>query len=157
MKTIYFIITLSLLFGLLVIRCDSPTQEKTKSTTPTKPIVVKKKVVIDLDNKGIGPIDSLVLGELDMKMAEEGKVLFEEYNCSHCHKTEEKHIGPPMANVMDRRSPEWVMNMILNPDEMTKKDPIAHQLLIDYNGAAMGVQNINEKDTRIILEYLRTL
>jgi len=48
------------------------------------------------------------------------------------------------------------MNMILNPEEMIQKDPIAKQLLIDSNGAPMANQNLTEDEARSILEYFRT-
>jgi hypothetical protein len=48
------------------------------------------------------------------------------------------------------------MNMILNPEEMVQKDPIAKQLLVEYNGAPMANQNLTEDEARAILEYFRT-
>ena len=77
--------------------------------------------------------------------------------CSACHKTHEKFIGPPPVGIFDRRSPEWIMNMILNPEEMIAKDPIAVKLLAEYNFAPMANQNITEDEARAILEYFRTL
>ena len=38
-----------------------------------------------------------------------------------------------MIGLLDRRTPEWVMNMILNPDVMEKQDPIAKKLVEEYN------------------------
>jgi len=48
------------------------------------------------------------------------------------------------------------MNMILNPEEMIQKDPIAKQLLVEANGAPMANQNITEPEARQLLEYFRT-
>ena len=58
---------------------------------------------------------------------------------------------------MQRRSPEWTMNMILNPEEMVKKDPLAKELLIKFNGSPMANQNLTEDEARQVLEYFRTL
>jgi hypothetical protein len=58
---------------------------------------------------------------------------------------------------MERRTPEWIMNMILNPEEMIKNDPIAKQLLIDFNLAPMANQHLTQDEARKILEYFRTL
>jgi hypothetical protein len=58
---------------------------------------------------------------------------------------------------MDRRSPEWIMNMILNPEQMVKEDPIAQQLLVEYNMAPMANQGLTEDQARKIVEYFRTL
>ena len=70
---------------------------------------------------------------------------------------DQRMIGPAMAGVYERRSPEWVMNMILNPTQMLKEDPIAIALLKEYNNAIMLDQNLSEEEARDLAEYLRTL
>ena len=77
--------------------------------------------------------------------------------CTACHKPYEKFVGPAPKGVLERRSPEWVMNMILNPEQMIKEDPIAKQLLIDNNLSPMANQHLTEEEARKILEYFRTL
>jgi hypothetical protein len=49
------------------------------------------------------------------------------------------------------------MNMILNPDGMVKEDPVAKQLLMEYNGTPMANQNLTKEEARAVLEYFRTL
>ena len=58
---------------------------------------------------------------------------------------------------MERRAPEWVLNMILNPEGMIAQDPIAKQLLAEANGAPMANQHLTEEQARAILEYFRTI
>ncbi|CEN35583.1 Cytochrome c class I (fragment) [Capnocytophaga canimorsus] len=62
-----------------------------------------------------------------------------------------------MAQITEKRSPEWIMNMILNPEEMLQKDAIAQELLRDYNGVTMSNQHLTQEEARAILEFLRTL
>lgn len=62
-----------------------------------------------------------------------------------------------MAGIFDRRTPEWTANMIMNPMEMVQKDPIAKELLMEYNGTPMANQNLTQEETRAVLEYFRTL
>ncbi len=112
--------------------------------------------MIDLTNKGIGPITSVELGDLDQGMADAGKQIFDSF-CVACHKANEDFIGPAPKDILKRRSPEWVMNMILNPAEMTAKDPIAIQLLKEANGVPMVGQGLTEEQARQLLEYFRTL
>ena len=81
----------------------------------------------------------------------------ERRNYPNCHKADKKFIGPAPKGIFERRSPEWVMNMILDPEGMTKNDPIAKQLLIEYNGSPMANQGLTEEEARAILEYFRTL
>jgi len=110
-----------------------------------------------MSNKGIGPITSLTLGaEIDQTMADKGKEVYDA-KCTACHRPTEKFIGPAPMGVLDRRSPEWIMNMILNPEEMTQKDPDARALLIEFNGSPMANQNLTEEEARNVLEYFRTI
>ena len=108
-----------------------------------------------MQDKGIGPIKSLTLGEIDTAMVEKGKASFE-LKCSACHKIEKRFVGPPMKGVLARRTPEWIMNMILNPDVMVQKNEQAKALLAEYL-APMANQNLTEEEARSILEYFRTL
>ena len=73
------------------------------------------------------------------------------------NKTDKKFVGPNPTGVTERRTPEWIMNMIMNPENMILEDPTAIALLAEYNGAPMANQNIAEADARAILEYFRTL
>ena len=112
---------------------------------------------ITLDNKGVGPIKDLPLPEtIDQEMVERGKTLFNT-NCSACHKIDKRFIGPSPKGIMQRRSPEWIMNMILDPQLMVEQDRCAKDLLVEFNGAAMANQNMTEEQARDILEYFRTL
>lgn len=106
-----------------------------------------------LKNKGIGPIKSVELSAVDNKLAAQGKEAFTS-KCSACHKIGERYVGPDLAGVTKRRSPEWIMNMILNPQEMIQKDPIAQELFGEFL-VPMTFQNVTEKDARAILEYIR--
>jgi len=105
------------------------------------------------DNKGIGPVSKVDIGPLNDSLAEKGKQIFDS-KCAACHKFEEKVVGPPLAGVTQRRTPEWIMNMILNPQEMIAKDPAAKELFETYL-VQMTFQNVSQEDTRAILEYFR--
>ncbi len=114
-------------------------------------------VPVDLDNKGVGPVTSMTFDEeIDMELAKAGETKYQMI-CTACHMVGQRMIGPDLTGVYERRSPEWVMNMILNPDGMLKEDPIAKALLEEYNGALMLNQNLSEADARALAEYLRTL
>ncbi len=115
------------------------------------------KVPVVLENKGVGPIESISIPDtINRSMARMGNDLFNK-KCSMCHKTSQKYIGPSLFGVTKRRSPEWIMNMIMVPNLMVQKDSIAKMLLLEYNGAPMAQLGINESDARSLLEYLRTL
>ena len=117
----------------------------------------KKKTfyVNPMKNKGIGPIDKIELGEINVALVENGKKIFNS-KCIICHKIDAKYIGPSPKGILSRRTPEWIMNMMLNPKQMLQDDPIAKKLLIEYM-APMPSQGINKKQARELLEYFRTL
>jgi mono/diheme cytochrome c family protein len=139
--------------SVLVTSCG----DKAQKTENAPKVEVQVVEVVDADpmlNKGIGPVKSISLGEIDEKLAEEGKVEFKA-KCSACHKISKRFVGPALVGVTERRSPEWIMNMILNPEVMVAEDPIAKQLLAEYS-APMANQNLTEQEARAILEYFRT-
>ena len=149
----YLILTIGI-FGLLSCVGGS---ESDSSAPPPKSKVANSENEDPMQNKGIGPVKSLTLpDEIDQVMATEGAEIYKTF-CSACHKPDVKFIGPAPKGIFDRRSPEWVMNMILNPEEMVKEDPIAKKLLVEYNMAPMANQNLNEDQARKILEYFRTI
>jgi len=110
-----------------------------------------------LENKGVGPITNFILEDkVNISMANSGEKLFNQL-CTSCHVINEDYIGPAMSGILDRRSPEWIMNMILNPIQMVEEDPIAIELLEKYNFEYMYNQNLLEEEAREILEYFRLL
>ena len=144
----YWILIISI---LLIVGCS-----KSGKTTDDK-TVTEEKTVDPLSNIGIGPISNVDLSpEIDQVLAASGKEIYD-LKCTACHKTTEKFIGPAPAGIMERRNPAWIMNMILNPDEMILNDPIARDLLIEYNYAPMANQGLTEEEARSILEYFRTI
>lgn len=102
---------------------------------------------------GIGPIRSIELSELDHELAAEGAEVFS-VKCSACHKLEERYVGPPLGDVTERRTPEFIMNMILNPEEMVARHPEVKAMLAQYY-TPMPDQQLTEQDARAVLEYLR--
>jgi len=103
---------------------------------------------------GIGPVtERMELGAIDDALATTGEEVFTA-KCTACHKMDARVVGPQLSEVTKRRNPEWIMNMILNPDEMTKKDPIAYDLIAEYI-APMANQSLTHDEARSILEYFR--
>ena len=152
----------SLLFFLIagfMIACgggESASNVKHEAAKP-KPKSMLKKKVDPMKDIGIGPIKELTLpADIDQAMADKGKTIYKE-KCTACHKPTKKFIGPAPKGIFERRNPAWVMNMILNPDEMVKKNDIAKELLKEANGSPMANQNLTEEEARAVVEYFRTL
>lgn len=163
-------ILLSLLLGLLVMSCGEKKEksddgfaiERKANEAQTKPAAApisdtKASERVDLSNKGVGPITSLTLpAEIDAQLASEGETVYNQM-CLACHRIGKKFIGPAPNGILERRTPEWVMNMILAPEKMVKEDPLAKDLLVEFNGSPMANQGLTEDQARAVLEYFRTL
>lgn len=120
----------------------------------------KKKSISPDENKfyngiGVGPVSRLELSEgVNEMLADSGRVLFDA-KCAVCHyTTKERKIGPGLEGITLRRRPEWILNQILNPLEMTEKDSLARELKLIYL-SQMTDMNLSENDARNILEYFR--
>lgn len=166
-------ITFAALSTLILVSCGGKEEKKgkfqydvqpettteTTTTTDTPELPEKDSVAAgaNMDNKGIGPISSYTFEEeVNTELAAKGEAVFKQM-CTACHKTEQKLIGPPVKGIFERRSVEWVMNMILNPDQMLNEDPIAMELLKEHNNVRMLNQNLTEEDAKALVEYFRTL
>lgn len=163
--------SLVFIFSVLMISCGGKEEKKkegfsidrkkteTEKPAKTEPVAdaTPASSRIDLSNKGVGPIKSITLAEaIDQDMVKKGEEVYNQM-CLACHRLGKKFIGPAPNGILDRRTPEWVMNMILNPDGMTKEDPLAKDLLVEFNGAPMANQGLTEDQTRNVLEFFRTL
>ncbi len=166
----YLVKSLTVIFALSLLSCGGGDEKKekeqfkigqtpkveTKKETPTSDAVPASKR-ITLDNKGVGKIKNVELSPtIDQAMVDRGAALFKT-NCTACHKIDKRFIGPSPTGIMKRRSPEWIMNMILDPKLMSEQDQCAKDMLVEFNGAAMANQNMTEEQARDILEYFRTL
>ena len=128
------------------------------SAHPDQPVKKRNASTrVDLENKGVGVITSITLSEEpDQALVDTGRQIFE-LKCTACHKPAEKFIGPAPKDILKRRTPEWVMNMILDPERMVKEDSLAKDLFMEYNGVPMANQGLTREEARAVLEYFRTL
>lgn len=144
----------------LVVIMSSCGGEKAKEEVakdPAKGVVVKEKELDKIDpmkDKGVGPIKSITLGDIDEALVAKGKEVFK-LKCTACHKITKRFVGPSLKGVTQRQTPEWIMNMILNPEVMVVENAKAKELLKEYS-APMANQNLTEEEARAILEYFRT-
>jgi mono/diheme cytochrome c family protein len=129
---------------------DAATNAGTPATTPATPAALTPEQM----ELGIGPVKQLTLAVLDEELAEHGHEVFN-LKCAACHKMDQRYVGPPLGQVLERRKPEYVMNMMLNPAEMVEKHPTAKELLAQFM-TPMPNQNLTQDEARAVLEYLRS-
>jgi cytochrome c len=104
---------------------------------------------------GIGPVKEVTLGPIDKNLVEKGKSIFDT-KCASCHKFDTRLVGPPLQGVTKTRKPEWIMNMILNPQQMTQENQAAKELFATYL-VQMTYQDVSHDDARALLEYFRSV
>ncbi len=105
--------------------------------------------------EGVGKFTHVDLGSnLDKKLADGGKTVYE-MKCEACHKlSAEKLVGPGWKDVTQRRKPEWIMNFVTNTEEMLNKDTSA-QAMLEICMVKMPNQNLSDEDARKVLEFMR--
>ena len=130
---------------------EKGSQAGTATTATTAPAPAAASATTS--GKGVGPVDHVDVASLDESNRPNGAQLFQE-KCSACHKLDEKYIGPALAGVTERRQPEWILNMILNPENMIAQDPTAKALLAQYI-APMANQHLTREQAECILVYFR--
>lgn len=77
--------------------------------------------------------------------------------CSACHTVGGgTRVGPDLAGVNDRRTTEWLIAFIRSPQaRVAAGDPVATQLLAQFNRTMMPDQNLTDDQIRGILDYIR--
>ncbi|MCA9735686.1 MAG: cytochrome c [Deferribacteres bacterium] len=129
--------------------------DKSADKTTEKPANPGGLTDFEMEN-GIGPIkEKMQMGEIDAEAAKKGEATFT-VKCALCHKLDERFIGPSQRYTADRRTPEYILNMILNPDEMTKSHPTGQKMLAEYK-TPMTNMNLTVDEAKEVLEYLRLI
>jgi mono/diheme cytochrome c family protein len=142
-------------FGLSACSRDDDKAEESASEATTTSAANGELTAFQLQN-GIGPLTKAVTidARVDHELAERGEKLFEQ-KCAACHKFSERYVGPPLADVMKRRTPTFMMNMMLNPLEMVQRHPDTQKLLAEFF-VAMPNQNLTSEEARQVFEYVRS-
>lgn len=139
-----------------VMACGEDKKESSSSNSGTEKLAQKFGLTVFEYENGIGPIkEKIELGQIDMIKAKSGEKIFTE-KCTQCHKLDERYTGPALRDVTTRRTPEFILNQILNPEEMTKRHPEVKKLLATYP-TQMTFQNVSVDDAKAILEYFRSI
>jgi len=142
--------TILLLVCLLLTACSG---ESSDTEAQTSSAAVPEGLSQAQIEHGIGPIEAFDPGPIDAALAATGLEVYT-IKCSACHKMSDRYVGPPLGLVTTLRSPAYIMNMMLNPEEMVQKHPEARALFAQFM-TPMPSQNLTEEDARAILEYLR--
>ncbi len=143
-----FVLSATLLFSA----CGGSDSEPAAGQTSEAPTADAGLSAEELEH-GIGPIAPFEPGPINAALAERGAELFR-MKCSSCHKMDGRYVGPALGNITEERSPAYIMNMILNPQEMITTHPEAKKKFAEFM-TPMPNQSLSEDDARAVLEFLR--
>jgi cytochrome c len=124
------------------------------STRPAK--TINPELQVSGGDKGVGPFKDVKLGPVDQAKAKKGLSIFMA-KCFLCHELDNKKLGPPLRNITKQETPEFILNMIVNPTGMQKENEKIKERMKEYNNLPMLDQQISQQDALNILEYLRSV
>jgi cytochrome c2 len=84
-----------------------------------------------------------------------GKTLFD-FNCGRCHyPTDQKSIGPGLANIMERIDTNTMVSWVQNSSRLRSTDNYFKALFNEYNKTDMpAFPQLERKDIVAIIEYI---
>lgn len=87
--------------------------------------------------------------------ADDGKVIFEQ-KCASCHTIGGGvKVGPDLKGVTALRERDWLIRWLMVPDQMLQEgDPIATQLLQEYQNIPMPNLRVSETDAAALIAYM---
>lgn len=157
MKRISILAGLALCLSLYSCGGGESSKEQTNATTEAAPAAAAEETPSYDPHRGEGKWTAENINlqdQLNQEWATSGESIAN-VKCTSCHKmTDEKLVGPGWKGVTTRRTPEWIMNFITNPDPMLDKDPEA-QSMLEICLVRMPNQNLSDAEARNILEYMR--
>lgn len=140
-----------IILTLLYASCDGGNDNATSETGTTE-----KETPVPTDaTKGAGKFTHVDLTyPLEQNMIATGQKIYD-VKCASCHKlTDERLVGPGFKGVTQRRTPEWIMNFVTDPEKMLEADPEAKAML-EICLVRMPNQNLSDEEARASLEYMR--
>lgn len=104
---------------------------------------------------GIGPVtEDFQMASADPTRAASGQAIFVQ-KCATCHYLDHKKTGPNLRDITKRRSNAYVLNQILNPEQMGKLHPDGRKMVAQY-AQFMTIQGITRENAEDLLHFLRS-
>lgn len=97
----------------------------------------------------------------ELRKLARGETLFRT-RCGSCHSVDgsnrDSDIGPDLYGVTRRREPQWLLDWLRAPDRMfAEGDPLALELVAQYNGLVMPNLRLNQKEALDLVDYMDKL
>lgn len=119
-------------------------------------LVIHKGVLIAVF-LALGYGSSIILSAMaqPVSSSEAGHELFQR-SCAACHTIGQGDlVGPDLKGVVEKRDRDWLIRWLLVPDQMlAEEDPIAVELLQQYNNVPMPNLKLTEDQVASLIAYL---
>ncbi len=133
-----------MVFMLLLSSCGKNESGDAEKQAPTP---AERVAVLDQGPRAVQTV------KLNDSLANRGRVLFDDKSCSDCHTLGEAEMAPDLLGVLDRRTEDWLMMQITQPEWMNDHDPITRQLIRDYD-LEMIETGVEGADAKALLHFL---
>jgi cytochrome c2 len=91
----------------------------------------------------------------DEAAVKKGRSLFQARGCFGCHTVGKgKLAGPDLAGITEKREADWLRKWLKTPDEMLGSDPIAKELMKEYNNQKMPNLKLKDDEVENLLHFL---
>lgn len=137
-------------------QAPAPSSDKgpaASATSPSNPIPAASAEV-GPDGPADLVIPAFVTISTDPAAITRGEGLFGSKGCAGCHQFGAKLVGPDLVGLFGRRSVPWVQRMILHPQVMVKKDPVA-KALFRTAMVEMPNQGVTEAELADLLAFIQ--
>ncbi len=115
------------------------------------------QLMVKTADVGIRAKDTLVrkIATEQSPAAARGETAFAEGGCNGCHVVGKVSSGPDLTGVLQRHEngEDWVSRFIQHPETMYEEPYVKG--MIDYFKIKMPDQDMSEKETKDIIEYLK--
>lgn len=125
--------------SLWIVSCKPSSTENTGAEQTTPPVTTEQPATTTVGN------------------AEAGKAIVTDMSkCGMCHKlTDEKLIGPGLKGITDKRSEDWIKNMVKDPTKWVETDPEAKKLFEEYGKVPMTPLSLTDEQINDVVAYLK--
>jgi len=132
-----------------------------KAFSTLKPIsrfVLCGSVVVLAMTIGAGQSSAQAQSRVDPALAQQGRKVFVNQGCNFCHTIgtgkERTAEGPDLAGVTDRRTREWLVQWLKDPNAMFGADPIADAMLVQFKYVKMPNPRLGPAQIDALIAYL---
>lgn len=93
--------------------------------------------------------------QVDENLAKQGSRLWLNKGCEGCHTIGKgPSSGPDLKDVHQRRDMDWLVQWLTDTDEMLDTDPVAQEMLAQFNNTRMPDLKLREREARALIHYI---